>query len=62
MKTFLQWAKDNNKAVVIENVKRAGISHNYPDAYAGRGYAYPDAYFTPVTSTAIGKLQGKVGS
>lgn len=74
MKTFMQWAEDNgydltvvtdapkaDKKTIEEKTKRAGISNNYPDAYAQKTL-YPQSYFTPITSTAIGKLQGKIGS
>jgi hypothetical protein len=71
MITFLQWAKENKLDLPVEvaeedttdeNTKRAGISANYPQAYAGKKYAYPDGYFMPITSTAKGKLDGKIGS
>lgn len=73
MKTFMQWAEEQKLPLPIEadgkdtknsseNTKRAGISANYPQAYAGKGYAYPDGYFMPITSTAKGKLDGKMGS
>lgn len=42
-----------------ENTKRSGISQNYPDAYVRA--QYPHKYFNPVTSTADGKLTGKMG-
>lgn len=71
MKTFLLWAKENKlalptiegegeKANSSENTKRAGISNNYPDAYVRS--QYPHKYFNPITSTADGKLGGKMGS
>jgi hypothetical protein len=64
MKTFLQWAEEEKLELpaVDENTKRAGISDNYPQAYSGKKYAYPDGYFMPITSTAKGKLDGKIGS
>ena len=71
MRTFIKWVEEEKGLVPVEgkgqkatseNTKRAGISKNYPDAYAGRGYAYPDPYFMPITSTAAGKLAGKIGS
>lgn len=71
MKTFLLWAKENKlalptiegegeKANSSENTKRSAISNNYPDACV-RGQ-YPRKYFNPITSTADGKLDGKMGS
>lgn len=72
MKTFLKWAEENRLELPVltdaqpseeatgENTKRAGISANYPDAYV-RGQ-YPRKYFNPITSTADGKLDGKMGS
>ena len=64
MKKFLEWVKENKLALPLldEKTKRAGISDNYPKAYAGKDYAYPDGYFTPISANAIGKLQGKMGS
>lgn len=64
MKKFLEWAKENNLTlpVLTEKTKRAGISDNYPKAYAGRDYAYPPEYFTPISANAPGKLAGKMGS
>lgn len=64
MKTFLNWAKENNKDLPIldEKTRSAGISDNYPKGYAGKGYAYPDSYFVPSSANAIGKLTGKMGS
>jgi len=64
MKTFIDWTKENNKQLpeIDENSRRAGISKNYPDAYAGKGYAYPDLHFTPISANAPGKLAGKMGS
>lgn len=74
MKTFLQWAEaqgfdipvltdtePKKKKTIEEKTKRAGISDNYPPAYAQKNL-YPPSYFTPITSTAIGKLRGKIGS
>jgi hypothetical protein len=73
MKTFLDWAKETNfdmnvvtevptsEDPIEEKTKRAGISDNYPDAYALKKL-YPPSYFTPITSTATGKLTGKIGS
>lgn len=49
---------DTAKATA-ENTKRSGISQNYPDAYV-RGQ-YPRKYFNPVSSTADGKIDGKMG-
>lgn len=55
MKTFLQWAEENdfevpNLDVTSENIKRTGVGPFYPDAYyQGR---YPDSYFTPSKATA----------
>lgn len=63
IKTFLDWAKENNKSLpLLEKTRSAGISDNYPAAYAGKGYAYPDGYFVPSSANAIGKLTGKMGS
>jgi len=70
MKTFMQWSEENKielpveaqgeNADASENTHRAGASKNYPDAYV-RGQ-YPHKYFNPTTSTADGKLAGKMGS
>jgi hypothetical protein len=77
MKKFLQWVEDNNlslpsdvvagekteveaKPATSENTKRSGISQNYPDAYVRA--QYPRKYFNPITATADGKLDGKMGS
>jgi len=73
MKTFVQWAETNKhdlgflvtdaperKGTVSEKTKRAGISDNYPDAYV-KGQ-YPRKYFNPISATADGKLDGKMGS
>ena len=54
--------EDKGEDTTDENTKRAGISNNYPAAYAGKGYAYPDIYFTPISANAPGKLAGKMGS
>ena len=73
MKTFFQWAEENDcelpliqdveeRPSIEEKTKRGGISNNYPDAYAGKKYAYPDLYFTPISANAPGKLAGKMGS
>jgi hypothetical protein len=59
VKTFFDWVKEKGFQLP-ENTHRAGISHNYPPAYA-RGQ-YVDGYFMPTTSTAAGKLKGKIGS
>ena len=62
MKTFFDWAKNNNKVLPIdEKTFRAGISDNYPDAYAQKKL-YPPGYFTPMSANAPGKLAGKMGS
>ena len=63
MKTFLGWAKENNKSLPLldEKTHRAGISGNYPDAYAQKKL-YPPSYWTPTSANAIGKLDGKMGS
>jgi len=55
MVNFVKWCEANKLALptTAENVMRAGIKGIYPDAYAGRGYAYPDQYFTPISATAI---------
>lgn len=73
MKTFTQWLEENKislpsiegegeKANISEKTKRAGISDNYPKGYAGRDYAYPPSYWTPISANAPGKLAGKMGS
>jgi hypothetical protein len=69
MLKFLQWAEANGlsldlnapaaKKATEENTKRSGVSQNYPDAYV-RGQ-YPRKYFNPITSTADGKIDGKMG-
>jgi hypothetical protein len=62
IKTFLDWAKENNKSLpLLEKTRNAGISDNYPDAYAQKTL-YPQSYFTPSSANAIGKLTGKMGS
>lgn len=72
MKTFIKWLEENKISLPVEfdgentkdsneNTKRAGISDNYPDAYAQKKL-YPPGYFAPITSTAQGKLTGKIGS
>ena len=67
MKTFKQWAEEYAKTMTDapagepsteENTKRSGISKNYPDAYVRS--QYPDNYYMPITSTAKGKLDGKM--
>lgn len=50
----------NAEKATAENTKRSGISQNYPDAYARA--QYPRKYFNSITSTADGKLDGKMGS
>lgn len=63
MKKFLEWVKEKNLPLPLnEKTKRAGISDNYPPAYAQKGYGYPDLNFTPISANAVGKLQGKMGS
>lgn len=66
MKNFLQWAVDAGRleeteaqelATKFENTKRSGIRGVYPAAYAGRGYAYPDNYFTPIAADAPVQLK-----
>lgn len=47
------------KNATAENTKRSGISQNYPDAYVRA--QYPHKYFNPISSTADGKLTGKMG-
>jgi hypothetical protein len=62
MKTFLDWAKEQNLDIAVvtdteegkettkENRKRTGYSGNYPPAYvAGQ---YPHKYFNPSKATA----------
>lgn len=62
MKSFLDWAGENKKELplfknVDEDTKRGGIAHwAYPQAYSGRGYAYPDGYFLPSAADALQKL------
>lgn len=55
MLNFLKWCEQKNLGLptTAENTKRAGIKGIYPDAYAGRNYAYPDGYFTPISATAV---------
>lgn len=72
MHTFLDWIKEEGLKLPVfsdaaeseestsENTKRSGISSNYPDAYVRA--QYPHKYFNPITSTADGKLAGKIGS
>lgn len=47
------------KKATAENTKRSGISQNYPDAYVRA--QYPRKYFNPISSTADGKIDGKMG-
>ena len=74
MLTFFKWCEEKKldlpietdaqpatKKTIEEKTKRAGISDNYPDAYAQKKL-YPPGYFMPITATAAGKLQGKIGS
>lgn len=51
---FVNWCQSKNLPLpaTSENTTRSGIRPQYPDAYAGRGYAYPDAYFAPTSATA----------
>jgi hypothetical protein len=58
MKTFTNWASDNNLRIptVNENAKRGGIApYAYPSLYA-RGQ-YTDGYFYPTAADAAFKLQ-----
>lgn len=62
MKTFFDWAKEQNldiavvtdveegKATTKENRKRTGYSGNYPPAYVSG--QYPNKYFNPSKATA----------
>jgi hypothetical protein len=69
MKKFSEWLKEKQATIegqgedakTSENTRRAGISDNYPDAYANKKL-YPPSYFMPKTATAKGKLDGKIGS
>jgi hypothetical protein len=62
MKSFLDWAKEENldlsiltsnekgKKTIEEKTKRTGLSANYPASYvAGQ---YPHKYFNPIKATA----------
>lgn len=55
MLDFIEWCKTNNLElpVLTEKTHRSGIRPQYPDAYAGRGYAYPDANWAPHSATAF---------
>jgi hypothetical protein len=69
MNTFFQWIQENGHKLPVEieaedadaseNTHRAGVSHNYPDAYVRA--QYPHKYFNPTTATADGKLAKKMG-
>lgn len=59
VKTFFDWAKEKGLQLP-ENTHRAGISDNYPPAYA-KGQ-YTPGYFMPTSANALGKLKGKMGS
>jgi len=63
MFNFIEWCKENELDLpVVENTKRSGIRGAYPDAYAGRNYAYPDGYFAPISATAFLDLKNAKGS
>ena len=56
MKTFVQWATNNKLTlpiVVSESgaAMRAGIRGTYPSAYLRS--QYPDAYFAPISASAM---------
>jgi hypothetical protein len=55
MLDFLKWCETKSLGLptTAENTHRAGIKGIYPDAYAQRGYGYPDGYFTPTSATAV---------
>ena len=55
MLNFMKWceAKKLPLPTTTENTHRSGIKGIYPDAYAQRGYGYPDLYFTPTSATAV---------
>lgn len=56
MKTFSQWAKDNNFEIpVLEYKKNTGITPAYPSGYARS--QYPDAYWAAHSATAYLDLQ-----
>lgn len=63
---FVNWCATKSLPLPVgatsENTTRAGIKGIYPDAYAGRGYAYPDAYFTPTSATAYLDLKNAKGA
>ena len=52
---FTKWCEEQNLKLpkIEEKTHRSGIRGQYPDAYAGRGYAYPDQYWTPISASAI---------
>lgn len=52
---FIKWCEGQSLQLptVQENTRRSGIRGQYPDAYAGRGYAYPDSYWAPKSATAF---------
>lgn len=55
MLDFLKWCESEGMELptLTEKVHRAGFKGIYPDAYAGRGYAYPDANWAPHSATAF---------
>ena len=69
MKTFLQWAENNDrelpvfvdaeegKGTIDEKTKRTGLGFNYPDAYV-RAH-YPHKYFNPTKATTDFDLEAK---
>lgn len=67
MLDFIEWCKEQNydlpnAEILAEKVHRAGIKGIYPDAYAGRGYAYPDANWAPHSATAFLDLKNAKSS
>lgn len=68
MKSFVQWLEEKNYTLPVvdvdqgedatsEDIKRSGISQNYPDAYIRA--QYPHKYFNPQASDADYKLSAK---
>jgi hypothetical protein len=55
MLNFVKWCESKKLGLptTAENVMRSGFKGIYPAAYAGRGYAYPDQYWTPFSATAV---------
>lgn len=63
MLNFIKWCEVKSLELppLNEKVMRSGIRGQYPDAYAGRGYAYPDAYWAPNSATAFLDLKNAKG-